>query len=447
MSGSDIGRMTETSIQARDDKLVRALGVGGLTASVINMTIGAGIFALPGVVAAKLGGAAVLGYLACAAGMTLFVLCFAAAGSRVSLSGGLYGYVGAAFGSFAGFISGAMLWLSCVLASAAVANIFVDSLRELFPAAGSQMARALILLLLYAGLAFINIRGVKLGARFVQTVTVAKLLPLLILVTVGIFFLKPENLAWPGMPSVEGIGNTAIVLIFAFLGVEVALTPSGEVKNPSRTVPRAILLALIGVTTLYLIIQFVAQGVLGSELGKNTSTPLASVANIVLGSSGRLLVLAGAVISTFGYVLGDMLAAPRALFGMANNKTLPSFLEYVHPGFRTPRNAIITHAILAFALAASGSFERLIVAANLAILVLYTMCALSVIQLQRKDIRREGEPFTLTGGPIIPVAAVLFAIWLASHAEAKEFIAIGIALVTAVALYLIMRRRAPQKIG
>lgn len=434
--------MTENTIEARDDKLVRALGVGGLTAAVINMTIGAGIFALPGVVAARLGGAAVFGYLVCAAGMTLFVLCFAAAGSRVSLSGGLYGYVAAAFGSFAGFICGALLWLSCVLASAAVANIFVDSLRELFPAVGSAALRAIILLFLYAGLALINIRGVKLGARFVQSVTVAKLLPLLVLVGVGVFFLNSGNLAWPGMPSLEGVGNTAIVLIFAFLGVEVALTPSGEVKDPSRTVPRAILLALVGVTALYLAIQFVAQGVLGSELGKNTSTPLAAVANIVLGNSGRLLVLAGAVISTFGYVLGDMLAAPRALFGMANNKTLPAFLGYVHPEFRTPRNAIVIHALLAFGLAASGSFERLIIAANLSILVMYTFCALAVIQLQRKDIRREGEPFKLWGGPAIPLAASAFAIWLGSHAEPQEFTAIGIALAIAVVLYFVMRKTA-----
>lgn len=434
--------MTQPSIQARDDKLVRALGVGGLSASVINLTIGAGIFALPGIVAAKLGGAAIIGYLVCAAGMTLFVLCFAAAGSRVSLSGGLYGYVEAAFGSFAGFICGALLWLSCVLASAAVANIFVDSIRELSPAIGSTAIRVVMLLILYAGLALINIRGVRLGARFVQTVTVAKLLPLLILVGVGIFFLNADNLAWPGMPPLDAIGDTAIVLIFAFLGVEVALTPSGEVKDPARTVPRAILIALVGVTTLYLIIQVVAQGVLGSELGNNTSAPLASVANIVLGNSGRLLVLVGAIISTFGYVLGDMLAAPRALFGMANNRMLPGVLAYVHPGFRTPRNAIIIHALLAFGLAASGSFERLIVAANLAILVMYTLCAAAVIQLQRKDVRREGEPFRLWGGPVIPLVAGAFAIWLASHAEPKEFSAVGIALAVAVVLYFVMRKTA-----
>ncbi|MBA2689146.1 MAG: amino acid permease [Gemmatimonadaceae bacterium] len=433
--------MTENTIQARDEKLVRALGVGGLSAAVINMTIGAGIFALPGVVAARLGGAAVLGYLVCAAGMALFVLCFAAAGSRVSQSGGLYGYVSAAFGGFSGFLTGAMLWLSSVLATAAVANIFVDSIRELVPAVNTVAARVVILVVLYAFLAFVNVRGVKLGARFVQTTTVAKLLPLLILVGAGVFFLKPVNLAWPGMPPLDQVGNTAIVLIFAFVGVEVALTPSGEVKDPSRTVPRAVFFALIGVTTLYLLIQLVAQGVLGSELGKNTTTPLASVANTVMGNSGRLLVLVGAVISTFGYVLGDMLAAPRALFGMANHRTLPSFLSYVHPVFRTPRNAIILHAFIATALATSGSFERLIIAANLAILATYFLCAVAVIQLQRKDVRREGEPFNLRGGPVIPIAACAFAVWLASHAEPQEFAAVGIAFIVAVVIYFVMTRR------
>lgn len=433
--------MTKNTIETRDDKLVRALGVGGLTAAVINLTIGAGIFALPGVVAARLGGAAIVGYLVCAIGMALFVLCFAAAGSRVSLSGGLYGYVGAAFGRFPGFICGAMLWVSGVLASAAVANIFVDSVRELAPGVDSPGIRMIVLVLLYALLAYINIRGVRLGARFVQTVTVAKLFPLIVLTGVGIFFVKSSNLAWPGMPPLDSVGNAAIVLIFAFVGVEIALTPSGEVRDPARTIPRAILLALVGVTALYLLIQVVAQGVLGTELGKNTAAPLASVATIVMGNSGRLLVLVGAIISTFGYVLGDMLASPRALFGMANNRTLPTALAFVHPEFRTPRNAIIAHAVIAGALAASGSFERLIVAANLAILTVYLLCCLAVIQLQRKDVRREGKPFVLLGGPVIPIAACAFAIWLASHAEAKEFAAIAIALAASALIYLAMRAR------
>ncbi|GAC1491240.1 MAG: APC family permease [Gemmatimonadaceae bacterium] len=439
--------MTEPAIQARDDKLVRAIGVGGLSAAVINLTIGAGIFALPGRVAAILGATAVVGYVVCAFGMALFVLCFAAAGSRVSLSGGLYGYVGAAFGQFPAFVAGTMLWLSAVLATAAVSNIFADSLREIFPIAGSPVVRAILILLLYAILAFINIRGVRLGARFVQTTTVAKLLPLLLLSGVGVFFINPVNLSWPGMPPLESVGRAAIILIFAFSGVEVALTPSGEVRDPSRTVPRAIILALIGVTALYLIIQLVAQGVLGSELGRNTTAPLASVATIVLGKSGRLLILVGTVISTFGYVLGDMLGSPRALFGMANNRTLPSTLSYVHPRFRTPRNAILAHASIAGLLAATGSFERLLVAANLAILTLYLLCCIATIQLQRKEVRTQGEPFNLIGGPIIPTAACLFAVWLASQAEPSEFAAVGTAFVIACVIYYVLRTESSHPLS
>ena len=138
--------MTETTLEARDDKLVRALGVGGLSAAVINLTIGAGIFTLPGLVAANLGAAAMVGYVVCALAMALFVLCFAAAGSRVSLSGGCYGYVGAAFGTFPGFITGAMLWLSAVLASAAVSNAFLETLREIFPVVGGPVARPILLI-------------------------------------------------------------------------------------------------------------------------------------------------------------------------------------------------------------------------------------------------------------------------------------------------------------
>lgn len=434
--------MTEPITAARDDKLVRALGVPGLAASVINVTIGAGIFALPAIVAANLGRAAVVGYLACALGMGLFVLCFAAAGSRVSLSGGLYGYAGAVFGRYVGFLCGVMLWTSAVLASAAVSNIFLDTLREIFPIAGTQIVRGALIIAIYVLLATINIRGVKLGAKFVETATVAKLLPLLVLVAVGLFFLHPANLAWPGMPPISSIGRTAIVLIFAFVGVEVALTPSGEVVNPSRTVPRAIILALIGVTVLYLLIQFVAQGVLGSSLATNKSTPLAAVATTVFGSSGRWLILIGTLISTFGYVTGDMLGSPRALFGMASNGTLPKPLAFVHPVFRSPRNAILTHATIAALLATSGSFEKLIIVANLAILFIYFACCIATIQLQRRDIRMEGEPFKLPGGPTIPILACLFTLWIVSSAAPQEWAAIGIVLVIATAFYLINRRRS-----
>src|SRR5687768_9758478 len=218
----------------KDEGLIRAVGVRGLTAGMINYMIGAGIFVLPAVVAARVGGAAPVVYVICAVAMALIVLCFADAGSRVSLSGGTYEYAQVAFGPYIGFVVATSLWLgSAVLASAAVASVFVDTLGQVSPRLGEPVVRSVILILMYVGLAAVNIRGVRIGSGIVQTVTAAKLTPLLILVGVGLFAINAGNLAWPGMPPVNEIARTSVILIFAFLGIESALTPSGEVRNPA----------------------------------------------------------------------------------------------------------------------------------------------------------------------------------------------------------------------
>ncbi|HEY4953918.1 MAG TPA: amino acid permease [Gemmatimonadaceae bacterium] len=212
----------------KEEGLVRALGVRGLTAGIINYTVGAGIFVLPALVAAKVGAAAPVVYLVCVVAMGLIVLCFAAAGSRVSMSGGAYAYAEEAFWPYVGFLVAVSLWLSTILASASVANVFVDSLAQLSPALGSPVGRDAIMVLLYGTLAAINIRGVKIGSGVVQTVTVGKLAPVLILVVAGLFAIKTSNLVWPGMPSATDTARTTVILIFAFMGVESALIPSGE---------------------------------------------------------------------------------------------------------------------------------------------------------------------------------------------------------------------------
>jgi len=269
----------------RDEGLIRAVGVRGLTAGIINYTIGAGIFVLPALVAARVGAAAPIVYVICAVAMGLIVLCFADAGSRVSLSGGTYAYAEVAFGRYVGFMVAVSLWISMILASASVAIIFVDSLGQLTPALQSSVARNVIIILVYAALTVINIRGVKAGIGMVQTVTAGKLVPILILLAFGVFAVRPENLVWPGMPSTSDTARTTVILIFAFMGVESALTPSGEVSNPARTVPRAIFLALAITTLLYIAIQVVAQGILGAELAANTKAPLAEAARACSGAA------------------------------------------------------------------------------------------------------------------------------------------------------------------
>ena len=422
--------------------LVRALGVRSLTASIVNTTIGAGIFVLPAAVASGLGTAAPVAYVVCAALMALIVSCFAAAGSRVSLTGGLYAYVEVAFGPFVGFLSGVLYQLMAAFAVASVASAFAGSVGAVWTPVTTPAGRALLLIALIAVLAAVNVRGVTFGARLVETATVAKLLPLVVLVAAGLWSVNPDYVKLPAFPAPSALGRTAIVLIFAFLGVEIALVPSGEVRDPARTVPRALFLALATTTTLYLLIQRVTQGLLGPAIGDFASAPLAEAASRVLGSGGRLLVVGGAIVSMFGYVAGDMLGSPRSLYAFGRDGVLPSALARVHPRFHTPHVAIVVYAVLIAALAISSSFTQLAILANVAALTLYLTCVAASYELQRKDVRAGGTPFRLPGGAAIPILAAMVIVWLLSNATLRELAVEGLVVAVASMFYYI--RRAGQ---
>ena len=426
----------------KDEGLVRVVGVRGLTAAMINYTVGSGIFVLPALIAGIVGAAAPAVYLVCTVAMGCVVACFAAAGSRVSLSGGTYGYAEAAFGPYAGFIVAMSLFVTCILAGAAVMSAFIGTLGKISPVLATPFVKFALITVIYAALTLINVRGVKLGSALVQTVTAAKLIPLLILVAAGLFFINSHNLAWPGLPSSAQMARTSTMLIFAFMGTEAAICSSGEVRDPSRTVPRSILLGLVTVALLYIAIQVVAQGVLGTDLPAETKAPLAAAAKRVLGSGGQMLVLIGASISMLGYIAGDVLAAPRVLFALGRDRLLPGSLANIHPVHKTPHVAIVVYSTICLLLAVTSSFESLLVLAVLSALVVYFICCLATIVLQRKDVRMEGaEPLILPGGPLIPLIATAIIVWLMTSSTQKEFVAVGGMLIVETVLFLIFRFR------
>ncbi len=436
-----------TAPPKEDTELVRALGIPSLTANIVNSTIGAGIFALPAVVALQLGAAAPIAYVICALAMCLFVTCFAMAGSRVSLTGGLYAYVEVAFGRYLGFIAGALYFITAILAISGIISLIAQSVSGLIPALASPVGRAAIILVLLAFLVTINIRGVRIGARTVEAVTLIKVAPLLLFIIAGFFFIRPAALAWPGWPQGDALGRSVLQLLFAFVGVEIALVPSGEVKNPARTIPRAIFTALGLTTVLYISIQLVALGVLGNELAKYGDTALAEAASRFLGNAGRTLMLVGLAVSAFGWTASDILSSPRILFAFGRDSFLPKWFAHVHPRFRTPDVAIVTYAAAAFVLSFSSSFQKLAVLSNMAVLLLYILCCLAAMELKRRDVQSDGAPFSFRGGNIIPVIAIVFIVWVLAHARKDEFEITGICLVAASLLFFIrqfiLRRRSP----
>ena len=355
--------------------LARAIGRWGLAAGIVNVTVGGGIFRLPSGVAAEVGAAAPLAYLACTIAMGLIVLCFADAGSRVSMTGGPYAYVETAFGPFVGFVSGVLLWVGITLAMSAVSSFFADSLVALLPALGSS-GRAIAITLVLVVLCAANVRGVGGVTRFNTVATIAKLLPLVLLIVVGAATMRWSNLAWTNPPTGAAVSRASVLLVFAFLGVESALVPSGEVRDPARTVPRAIFIAMTVVALLYVAIQLVAQGLLGAAL-PGDATPLASAANVALGPAGRTLILVGSTISMFAYVSGMTLAVPRMLFAFGRDGFIPAALARVHPRWRTPYVAIVAQTAIVLVLALFARFEQLAVAANVTVLIVYAACCLA----------------------------------------------------------------------
>lgn len=428
--------MTETARPApAESGLRRSIGTFALAASIVNLTIGAGIFRLPADMAATLGPVAPIAYLLCAAAMGLILMCIAEAGSRVSLTGGPYAYVEVAFGPFVGFLAGFLLWMLLTFAMAAVATVLVANLGALVPALSSRGASAATLIAIYTVFAAVNIFGVERGAALNTVLTIVKVLPLLLLIGAGAFAIAPENLATGQRPNLSTLARSSLLLIFAFAGIEAALVPSGEIRDAARTVPRAIVLATAATTILYAGLQFVAQGVLGPSLANSRPAPLAAAAAVALGGWGRTLLLAAAIVSMLGHAGAMILAAPRMLFAFARDGFLPKGLLRLHAVHQSPIAAILVQCAIVLVLAITSTFEALAILANMSILVLYATCCLGTWQLRRRDIRAGGVPFRVPAPQLVIALACSIIGWMLTSVTRAEWLAFGLALAVAAVIF------------
>ena len=419
---------------------MRAIGVRQLAATILNYTVGSGIFALPATAAAQLGPAAPLAYVACTILMVLIVASFAEAGSRVTATGGPYAYIEAAFGPFVGVLSGILLAVSALSGAAVIATLFAGSALALVNVPASSLAQGVIVLGVSVAAVVFNVRGVRWGVRVVEFMTAAKLVPLVLFVIVGAAFVRPENMSWTDAPDATTVLATSGIVIFAFMGIESGLGPSGEVRDPHHTVPRAAFLALLGVCVLYLSVQAVAQGILGPALGTTRITPLADAADLAVGSTGRTIMLAGATVSMLGALLGAFLVNPRIVFALARDRFLPRSIAAVHPVYRTPHGAIVASAIVVVAMALTGTFERLLIISNISALVVYALVAMAAVMLQRRDVRAGGIPFRCPGGPLIHLMAFAGTIWMLTAIVTRDDL-IGLAVTTVVTVFVYAARR------
>jgi amino acid transporter len=411
-----------------------------LIAIAINGVIGSGIFVLPATVAALLGPASPAAYVVAAAVTALVVLCFAEAGSRFDETGGPYIYARSAFGRFVGFEIGWLFFLSRLAAAGAIGNACAAYAGRLWPAASAGSGRVLVITSIVVALTAINIRGVRQGAVAVNTLTIAKLGPLLALVFVGLPFVDDGRYSlWPAAAP-TGIREASLLLVFAFGGFENASVPAAESTRPRRDVPVALVTAIAVTAALYVLIQIVTLSVVPGLAGD--PTPLASAATAVLGPAGGTMMTAGALVSTIGSLSALALVGPRILFALGTSGDLPTSLARIHPRFRTPHVGIVTFAVLVWVVSVAATFSQLAVVSAIARLLFSASTCLAVPVLRRTQ--PSPAAFVVPGGVVVPVAAAAASVWLLTGLTRAQSLAGIIAIIVGALFFLVFRSRDPN---
>jgi len=418
--------------------LVRAIGRWSLAALAVNSIIGSGIFGLPATVAGLLGKRSVVAVLIAGAAMGVIMACYAEVASQFSEAGGPYLYARTAFGRLTGILVGWMLYLAQTAAPAANANLFVIYLAEFWPGAKEPWPRFAILTLLVGLLALINVRGARQGTAVSNVFTVAKILPLLMVVSAGAAVTIIHPAPWGAaatMPASVWM-KAMVLLVFAYGGFESAMAPMSEAKNPGRDAAFALFVALIGCTVIYALVQWVVVGVLGP--GATTDRPLAAVARITMGNRGAGLVALGALISVYGYLSAKLLGMPRVTFALAKGGDLPQLFGTVGPRFHTPWFSILFYAAAVWALAIVGSFAWNVTLSVVARLFYYGVVCAALIALRRK--RPLAPGFRFPGGQALAVLGVGITVILATQVDRSKSLILGATVVLALLNWLWARR-------
>jgi len=425
-----------TNDSSPEKSLVRGIRRWDLVAVTINGIIGAGIFGLPSKTYALIGPYSLIAFVVCALVVTLIILCFAEVGSRFETTGGPYLYAREAFGETVAFEVGWLIWLARITAFAANCNLMVSYLGFFWPAANAALPRAIIIVVVVISLAALNVFGVRQAAIASNLFTVGKLIPLIIFIAAGLFFLNPKAYAFGPAPSAGAFSQSVLLLIYAFTGFEMAAIPAGEIKSPQKYLPRALLIAIGVVATVYIFVQIVCVGTL-PDLAKSTK-PLADAGQQFLGTTGGALISAGAIISIVGNLNILILSGSRVPFAIAEQKQLPAFLARVHHRFSTPHLAIIITAAVMMILTLKSSFVTALTISAIARLVTYvaTCLALPVLR-RRKDVAPAA--FRVPGGPFIAILCLILAAWLLANSTLKEAIQATIAAAAGLLIYLTYR--------
>ncbi|HSK65104.1 MAG TPA: APC family permease [Pyrinomonadaceae bacterium] len=419
-----------------DEGLVRGIRRWDLVAIAINGIIGAGIFGLPSKVYSLIGPYSIIAFVACAFVVALIILCFAEVSSRFDDTGGPYLYAREAFNPAVAFEIGWLIWLARVTAFAANCNLLINYLAYFWVDASDTFWRAAVIVFVVAVLAVINLLGIRQAAIVSNVFTIGKLVPIIIFIGVGLFFLNPQAFVPASSPDASAFSQSVLLLVYAFTGFEMATIPAGEVRDPQRNLPRAMFIAILVVAVLYILIQIVCVGTLPGL--QNSPKPLADAGTQFLGTAGGAIISAGAIISITGNLNILMLSGSRLPFAMAEQKQLPAFIGSVHRSFFTPYVAILITAGLMLFLTLKSSFVAALTISTIARLVTYAATCIAVPVFRHRDRAAQGPSaaFRLPGGTIIAMLSLLLIVWLLLNSTLQEAKAAALAGGVGLAIYV-----------
>jgi basic amino acid/polyamine antiporter, APA family len=417
--------------------LLRVIGRRDLTAVIINSVIGSGVFGLPAVLVGLTGQWSPLVVLLALVGILPIALCVAEVGSRFDVAGGPYLYTTHAFGATVGFHVGWLLLWTRMLSAGAVLNVLASYLATLIPWVGTPTGRAITMVAAVTLFTIINVRGVRQASFTVNVFTIAKLLPLILLIVVGIVHVRGDVIAAQQVVAPQWT-DALLQMVFAFAGFEVALVAAGEVRRPKEDAAFTLVTALIIIASIYFLTQLVVVGVLpDAALAK---APIAEALRVLLGSTGAVIGSLAAAVSAYGWLTGNALLIPRMPFSMAERGEVPRIFARVHESFRTPDVSIITCSVISLALGLAGTFAATATLSAIGRLIVYALTCGALIALRR----RPGEPpaaFKLPAGPLLAAVGIIFSIWLLSTRSFAQAWLIGAIVLAGAVTRALVRRR------
>ncbi|HWP06110.1 MAG TPA: APC family permease [Polyangiaceae bacterium] len=352
----------------------------------VNAVVGSGIYLFPGTLASALGPASIGAWLLTGLLCLPLALTFAELGKGEERTGGPFRYAELAFGNGVAFVVGWLAWVTSLVSWAAVASALPSYLAAFVPALSTGAPALVVSASVVLGLAGLNVVGVKPGARLMDALTVLKLLPLAVFVGVGLFAARGGGFRPVAPHGFSALPGMALMTLFAYQGFEVVGVPSGEVAEPRRVVPRAVLVSLLFPALLYMLVQTVFVGA-GSPAGE---APLVAAAERFLGPSGRVLLGLGGLVSMLGYSAGTALCTPRYLQALAEERLVPAWLARPHARFQTPAVAIVASSVVTLVLLFVLRFESLVDLAALAVLGQYLASSAALVRLGRGAMRALG---------------------------------------------------------